>query len=81
MLFVSLLSQKGKGREALKHLMNLKSPPNITVHGIYLTFGRYDGLIIFEALDMKTALLFVMDKEFSTDFTVETLTALPVDAL
>ena len=53
MLFVSLLSKKGKGREAIKHLRDLKSPPDITIRATYLIFGGYDGLIIFEASDMK----------------------------
>ena len=81
MLFVTLLSPKGKGREAIGYLKELKAPQGITIHDVYLTFGRYDGLIVFEAPDAKTAMNFVMATGFATDYTVETLTAIPVKEL
>lgn len=81
MLFVSLLSPKGKGREAVKYLKELKPPQGITVRDTYFTFGRYDGLIVFEAPDGKTAMKFVMETGFATDYTVETLTAIPAEEL
>ncbi len=77
MLFVSFLSPKGKGSEAVKYLRELKAPQDITVRATYFTFGRYDGLIVFEAPDVKTAMNFVMETGFATDYTVETLTAVP----
>lgn len=81
MLFISLLVPKGKGTEAVKYLKELKAPRGITIHTIYLTLGRYDGLIIFEAPDVKTAMSFVMETGFATDYTVETLTAIPAKEL
>jgi len=81
MLFVSLLSPKGKGSEAVKYLRELKAPQGITVRATYFAFGRYDGLIVFEAPDVKTAMNFVMETGFATDYTVETLTVIPAEEL
>jgi uncharacterized protein with GYD domain len=81
MLFVTLLSPKGKGREAISYLKEVKAPQGITIHDVYLTLGRYDGLIVFEAPDIKTAMNFVMETGFATDYTMETLTAIPVKEL
>ena len=81
MLFITLLSPKGKGRETISYLKELKAPQGITIHDVYFTFGRYDGLIVFEATDLKTAMNCVMETGFTTDYTVETLTAIPVKEL
>ena len=76
MLFVTLLSPKGRGTEAVRYLKELRAPERITIHGVYFTFGRYDGMIIFDAPDVKTAMNFVMETGFATDYTMETLTAI-----
>ena len=81
MLFVTLLSPKGKGAESIKYLKELKPPKGITVHEVYFTFGRYDGMIVFDAPDVKAAMNFVMETGFATDYTVETLTAISAKAL
>ena len=81
MLFITLLSPKGKGSEAVNYLKRLKAPQGITVRAVYFTFGRYDGVILFEAPDAKTAMTFVMETGFATDYTVETLTAVPAQEL
>lgn len=81
MLFVSLLSPKGKGKEAVDYLKKLKAPKGITVRDVYITFGRYDGVILFEAPGAKTALNFVMETGFATEYTIETLSAVPVKEL
>ena len=81
MLFITLLSPKGKGREAISYLKELKAPQGITVRGVYVTFGRYDGAIVFEAPDVRTALNFVTEMGFTTDYTMETLTAVPAKEL
>lgn len=81
MIFITLLSPKGKGSEAVKYLKELKPAPGITVHAVYFTFGRYDGVIVFEAPDPKTAMTFVMETGFATDYAVETLTAIPAEEL
>ena len=77
MLFVTLLTPKGKGREAVNYLKKLKAPKGIKVLNVYFTMGRYDGVIIFEASDAKTAIRFAADVGFTTDYSVETLTAIP----
>ena len=81
MLFITLLSPKGKGREAISYLKELKAPQGITIRDVYFTFGRYDGLIVFEAPDSKTAMSFVMEIGFATDYTIETLTAISAKEL
>ena len=81
MLFVTLLSPKGKGTEAVAYLKKLKPPRGIAVREVYFTFGRYDGLIVFDAPDVKAAMNFVMETGFATDYTVETLTAIPAKEL
>jgi uncharacterized protein with GYD domain len=81
MLFVTLLSPKGKGTEAVTYLKKLKPPRGITIREVYFTFGRYDGMIVFDAPDVKAAMNFVMATGFATDYTVETLTAIPAKEL
>lgn len=81
MLFVSLLSPKGKGKEAVDYLKKLKAPEEIKIHDVYVTLGRYDGVIVFEAADARTAMNFAMETGFATDYTIETLTALPAKEL
>ena len=77
MLFMSLLSPKGKGREAIDYLKKLKAPKGITIHDVYVTFGRYDGVVVFEAPNPKTAMSFVLDVGIETGYLVETLSAVP----
>jgi uncharacterized protein with GYD domain len=77
MVFVTLLSPKGKGEKAVNYLKKLKAP-GITIRDVYFTLGRYDGVIIFEAPDTKKAMNFVMATGIATDYTVETLTAIPI---
>ena len=81
MLFVTLLSPKGKGAEAVNYLKELKAPAGITIRDVYFTFGRYDGIIVFEAPEAKTAMNFVMETGFATDYSVETLAAIPAKEL
>lgn len=77
MLFVMLLVPRGRGTEAVEYFKNLKAPKNITIHNVYFTFGRYDGVIIFEAPNVETAMNFVRQVGFETRYTTETLTAIP----
>lgn len=81
MLFITLLTPKGKGREAINYLKKLKAPKGIKVHDVYFTLGRYDGVIIFDAPDAKAAINFIANVGFTTDYSVETLTALPAKDL
>jgi len=80
-LFVTLLSPKGKGVDAVKYLKTLKEDEAVKVRDVFFTFGRYDGVIIFEAPDEKSAMKFVMETGFSTEYAVETLIAIPAKEL
>ena len=77
MLFMSLLSPKGKGKEAIAYLKKLKAPRGITIRDVYVTFGRYDGAVIFEAADSRKAVSFAVDIGVETGYLIETLAAVP----
>jgi len=81
MLFVSLLSPKGKGVDAIKYLKSLQEKEGVKIRDVFFTFGRYDGMIIFEAHDERAAMNFVMETGFSTQYNVETLIAVPAKEL
>jgi len=81
MLFISLLQPKGKGTEAIKYLKELRAKKGVSIKGVYFTYGRYDGVIMFEAADEVTAMKFIMETGFATQYTVETLIAVPAKEL
>ena len=81
MLFVTLLSPKGKGIDAVRYLRGLKEKEGVKIRDVFFTFGRYDGIIIFEAPDEKAAMKFVMETGFSTQYAMETLIAVPAKEL
>jgi len=81
MLFITLLQPKGKGEDAVKYLKQLKAPKGIALKGVYFTYGRYDGIIMFEAPNEVTAMKFIMETGFATLYTVETLIAVPAKEL
>lgn len=58
-----------------------KAPRGITLHDVYVTFGRYDGVVVFEAANPKMVMHFVLDIAFETDYLVETLSAVPARAI
>jgi len=68
---------KGKGADSVKYLKELKAPKGIKILNVYFTFGRYDGVIIFEAPDERAAMSFIMETGFATQYTMETLIAVP----
>jgi uncharacterized protein with GYD domain len=81
MFFITLFSPKGKGIDAVKYLKTLKEKEGIKIRDVFFTFGRYDGIIIFEAANEKSAMKFVMETGFSTQYAVETLIAVPAKEL
>jgi uncharacterized protein with GYD domain len=81
MLFVTLLQPKGKGTEAIKYLKALKPVKGITIKGVYFTYGRYDGFVMFEAVNEVAAMKFIMETGFATQYTLETLIAVPAKEL
>ncbi len=80
-MFISLLQPKGKGAEAIKYLKQLKPSRGITIKGVYFTYGRYDGFVMFEAPNEVAAMKFIMETGFATQYTVETLIAVPAKEL
>lgn len=81
MLFITLLCPKGKGSEAVKYLKKIKAPEGINLRNVFFTFGRYDGVIVFEAPDEKSAMKFIMETGFATEYAVETLVAVPAEKI
>jgi len=81
LLFITLLQPKGKGEDAVKYLKQIKAPKGITLKGVYFTYGRYDGILMFEAANEVTAMKFIMETGFATLYTVETLVAVPAKEL
>jgi len=81
MSFVTLLSPKGKGIDAVKYLKSLEEKESVKIRGVFFTFGRYDGIIIFETPDKRASMKFVMETGLSTEYSVETLIAVPAKEL
>lgn len=79
MLFITLLLPKGKTETAIKYLKEIKPPKNITIQQLYFTFGRYDGIIIFEAPSEAAAMNFVMKTKLAMHYTIQTLIAVPTN--
>ena len=75
MTYITLLKPKGKGVEAIRYLKELNAPEGVTIKDKYFVFGQYDAAIIFEAINDKIALNFIMELGFATDYKVETLVA------
>lgn len=80
-LFITLMKPKGKGTNAVEYLKQLKSRGAIKIIDVYFTFGRYDGVIIFEAPNEEEAIKFVMETGFATQYTMETLVAVSAEKL
>ena len=85
MLFLSLLQGLiGKSTEQpsfLKRIRSIEPPSGIKIIGVYALFGRYDGAILFEAPDPKSAMNFVLRIAAPSVYRVETLIAIPAEEL
>jgi len=75
------MKPKGKGANAIEYLKRLKSKGEVKILNLYFTFGRYDGVVIFEAPSEEAAMKFVMEMGFTTQYTMETLIAVPAERL
>jgi len=64
----------------LKRIKSVTPPTGIKIHGVYFLFGRYDGAILFEAPDLRTAKDFIL-RAATHMYKTETLTALPAEEL
>ena len=81
MTFISLLSPRGLGKEAIDYLRKLKPPEGITIQNVYVTLGRYDAVVVFDATDIDRAMKFAIQVGTATDYTIETLAAVPAVSL
>lgn len=81
MLFITLMKPKGKGANAVEYLKKLRGKDKVKIVSVYFTFGRYDGIIIFEAPNEEAAMKFVMETGFATQYMMETLIAVPAEKL
>jgi uncharacterized protein with GYD domain len=72
---------KGKGASAVKYLKELKTPKGIKIRDIFFAFGKYDAMIIFEAPNERTAMNFVMETGFATQYIMETMIVVPAEEI
>jgi uncharacterized protein with GYD domain len=76
MMFLTLLKAiPGKAGEQPSFLKRIK------IHGVYFLFGRYDGAILFEAPDLRTAKEFLLRVATPTVYRTETSPAIPAEEL
>ena len=82
MLFLTLLEVlPGRAEDqpgTLKRIRSVTPPTGIKIHGIYFLFGHYDGAILFEAPNLRTAKDFIL-RAVTHIYKTETLTALPAE--
>jgi uncharacterized protein with GYD domain len=80
LIFLSLLKVlPGKASEQpsfMRRLKMIQPPPGVMLKEAYLLFGRFDGALIFEAPDAKTAMSFVLKVASPGVYKTETLAAL-----
>ena len=65
-------SLEGKSIEAIRYLKELKVSEGITTKEICFVFGQYDAAYIFEVINNKIALNFIIEIGFDTKYIVET---------
>jgi len=75
-----LSGRSAEQHATLKRIRTVTPPANIKVHGVYFLFGRYDGALLFEASDLKSAKDFIL-RAIAPAYKTETLTALPAEEL
>jgi len=84
MLFLTLMKVLlGTAKDhpgTLKRISSVAPHSGIKIHEVYFLFGRYDGVILFETPDLRTAKDFILRATTQT-YTTETLSALPVEEL
>jgi uncharacterized protein with GYD domain len=80
MLFIALISPKGRGIDIVKDLKRVKNE-DVEIIETYFTFGRYDGIILFEADTEISAMKFIVSTELAKTYNIETLIAVPAKSL
>jgi len=63
----------------LKRIKTVTPPSNVKVREVYFLFGQYDGAVVFEAPDLRTAKDFIVRISIPGVYKVETLPAIPVE--
>ena len=76
MTYITLLKPKGKDIETIRYLDEFKAPERITIKEVYFVFDQYEAVIIFGAMNDKTASNLIMIIGFSTNYTLETMVAI-----
>lgn len=76
MTYITLLKLDDKSIEAIRYLEELKTSEEITIKEICFVFSQCDAAIIFEVINNKIALNFIIEIEFATNYTVETMVAI-----
>lgn len=62
MMFVTLLTiRPEQNKEAYSAIKKFKLPKGVSVKTTLGLFGRYDGLLIYEAKDERTGMNFLLD--------------------
>jgi uncharacterized protein with GYD domain len=84
LLFITLLEvlsgMAGDQPGTLKRIRSVAPPGGIRILGVYFLFGRYDGAILFEASDLRTAKEFIL-RAATHIYKTETLATLPAEEL
>jgi len=85
MMFLTLLKaipgKAGEQPSFLKRIKSVTPPVGIKIHGVYFLFGRYDGAILFEAPDLRTAKEIMLRVATPTVYRTETSPAIPAEEL
>jgi uncharacterized protein with GYD domain len=80
LIFLTLLKVlPGKASEQpsfMRRLKMIQPPSGVMLKEVYLLFGRFDGALIFEAPDAKTAMNFVLKVAAPGIYKTETLAGL-----
>ena len=83
MLFLTLLkmsaSRAGDLPSFLKRVKAVTPPSSVKVHHVYFLFGQYDGAVVFEAPDLKSAKDFIVKMSIPAVYKIEALPAIPVE--
>jgi len=65
----------------LKRITSVEPPPGVRVLGAFCLLGSYDGLVLFEARDLKAAREFLTSILARGMYRVEIMGAIPVGEL
>jgi len=84
MLFLSLLkvySSRGDHSALLKRIWSVPPPSGVKILQVYYLIGAYDGAIIFDAPNFKSAKDFLAKIASQAVYRIETMGAIPAEEL